>query len=84
MCEVEQVLHMIKCKIMEKEFFNDWLFHYNPYSKIWSAFERQDLVPYFNGLNCKTLIQSSKHSTLVDIINKGEGKLAKIKKLINE
>jgi hypothetical protein len=69
---------------MEKEFMNDWLFHYNPYTKIWSAFHRQDMVKYFNGEKTSTIIQSNKQSTLVEIITKSEGDLKKIKKFINE
>lgn len=67
---------------MKKEFLNDWLFHYNPYTEIWSAFVREDMIDYFNGKKPSSLLQSSKHSTLVDIIIKGEGEIKKIKKVI--
>jgi hypothetical protein len=26
-----------------------WLFHYNPYTQVWSAFRREDKEKYFNG-----------------------------------
>ncbi len=68
---------------MKKEFMNDWLFHYNPYTEVWSAFYRQDMVSYFNGEKPQSLLQSNKHATLLELISKGEGDPKKIKKLIN-
>ena len=32
---------------MEK--FQDWVFHYNPYTEVWTAFERKNYMKYFNG-----------------------------------
>lgn len=34
---------------MSNEFFQDWLFHYNPYTKEWNAFKREHMNDYFNG-----------------------------------
>jgi hypothetical protein len=31
------------------EHFQDYLFHYNPYTELWSAFKREDSSDYFNG-----------------------------------
>ena len=69
---------------MEKEFMNDWLFHYNPYAKVWSAFHREDMVAYFNGAKPESLLQSSKQTTLLELLNKTAGDFRKVKKLINE
>lgn len=33
---------------MYKELYN-WLFHYNPYTKLWNAFPRDEEAKYFNG-----------------------------------
>lgn len=29
----------------------DYLFHYNPYTELWTAFKREDKENYFNGDN---------------------------------
>lgn len=31
------------------EAFYEWLFHYNPYTQVWSAFRREHKEKYFNG-----------------------------------
>lgn len=31
------------------EHFHDYLFHYNPYTKLWAAFKREHSNEYFNG-----------------------------------
>lgn len=31
------------------EQMQDWLFHYNPYTEIWTAFKRENSNKYFNG-----------------------------------
>jgi hypothetical protein len=31
------------------EVLYNWLFHYNPYTQVWSAFRREDKEKYFNG-----------------------------------
>jgi hypothetical protein len=60
----------------------DWLFHYNPFTKTWNAFKRDDLKKYFNGESENTL-SSKNYNTLVEIIHKSGGDDKKIKKLIN-
>lgn len=59
----------------------DWLFHYNHYTKIWTAFKREDINKYFNG-ELEDALSSKKHNTLVDIIIKTGGDENKIKKLL--
>jgi len=31
------------------EHFHDYVFHYNPYTELWSAFKRDQYAKYFNG-----------------------------------
>ena len=31
------------------EHFHDYVFHYNPYTEMWSAFKRNEYTKYFNG-----------------------------------
>lgn len=64
------------------EELHNWLFHYNPYTKNWAVFRREDSSDYFNG-KLKNVLVSKKQSTLVDIIVKTGGEESKIKKLLN-
>lgn len=41
------------------EQYQQYLFHFNPYTKEWNAFLREDLQKYFNGDKPKSLITSS-------------------------
>lgn len=34
---------------MGKDNLFSYLFHYNPYTKLWNAFKREDLTKYFDG-----------------------------------
>lgn len=34
--------------MVNNEFLNNYLFHYNPYEKKWYAFERENTTVYFN------------------------------------
>jgi hypothetical protein len=50
----------------------DYLFHYNPYQKIWYGFKKEDSHKYFNG-NGKIAMKSPDLDELVtDIIVKDE------------
>lgn len=60
----------------------DWLFHYNPYNKVWNAFRRDESSQYFNG-ELENVLSSKNYNTLIDIIHKTDGDAKKIKKLIN-
>ena len=62
---------------------HNWLFHYNPYKKLWNAFKREQATPYFNG-DLENVLSSKKHSTLVEIIGKTGGDEKKIKKLLKD
>lgn len=33
------------------ECLHNWMFHFNPYTKLWNAFPREDYAKYFNDNN---------------------------------
>ena len=54
-----------------KESMYDWLFHYNPYMEVWTAFKRENKEKYFNGeLEPHEFHRSSKITTLIEFLNK--------------
>jgi len=62
------------------EALHDWLFHYNPYTKAWAAFKREDSSDYFNG-NHENVIKSKSQTTLQKLIIEYKGNIKKIQKL---
>lgn len=58
----------------------DWLFHYNPHTKAWAAFKREDSSDYFNG-DYKNVIKSKSQTTLQKLIIEYKGDIRKIQKI---
>lgn len=59
----------------EKEYMFDYLFHYNPYTQVWSAFKREHKEKYFNGdLTDKDLLKSKDINTLFGFLIKNKEK----------
>jgi hypothetical protein len=57
---------------MEKLY--DYLFHYNPFQKLWYAFKREDYNKYFNG-DKKELMKHADIEELVTMILTKEYKI---------
>lgn len=51
---------------------HDWMFHFNPYTKLWSAFPREEYTNYFNNSNDPEaiILKSSDIMTLLDILRR--------------
>ena len=64
------------------EELHDWLFHYNPYTKLWAAFKRDQMTGYFNGeLTSKDCLKSKNQKTLEELITFHKGDIAKINEI---
>ena len=48
------------------------VFHYNPYSEIWSAIPRDLYNDYWSNANLPGVIRSKEIKTLISLVNKGE------------
>jgi len=57
-----------------QECLYDWMFHFNPYTGLWSGFLRQDHARYFNDSEDPELlvIKSSDITALLKILHKIE------------
>jgi hypothetical protein len=76
---------MINSKLSEDsndEILYNWVFHFNPYTKMWAAIPRELYNDYWNDSNLEGIIRSSKYETLITILYKTKGDLIKIKELI--
>lgn len=57
----------------------DYIFHYNPYEKVWHAIPRELQHLYWNGKSSEEIIKSSKIETLVELVTKGKNFVQKIR-----
>ena len=55
------------------EHLHNWVFNFNPYSKLWAAIPREMYNNYWNNANAEGIIKSSSFPTLLEIVNKTEG-----------
>ena len=60
------------------ESLTDYLFHYNSNTKFWAAIPRDKYNFYWNDYNTPGVIRSKNISTLIEIINKGDGFIKKL------
>ncbi len=61
------------------EYQQQWLYHFSPYEGIWKACKREHYLELFSNNNSKNVLKSSKIDTLVEIVNKTNGDLTKLK-----
>jgi hypothetical protein len=61
-----------------------FIFHFNPYTNLWSAVHRDDYLHYWSDGNHPRVIRSKSIDTLQEIILKTGGEVSKIEKLISE
>lgn len=60
-----------------------FVFHYNAYSKLWSAIPRDSYNDYWNDTNHPDIIRSTEINTLMDLLYKTDGNKNKLEQLIN-
>lgn len=65
---------MTNKKDIDQSLFN-WVFHYNPWTKLWNAFPREKYLDYFNDPNDPKMIviRSKDIKTLSEVIRKIDG-----------
>jgi hypothetical protein len=59
---------------MDKNYLFDWVFHYNNETEQWAAIPRELYNQYWNNYSIEGIIRSSSHATLLEIIQKTNGK----------
>jgi hypothetical protein len=62
----------------------DFVFHFNPYTQLWSAIHRDDYLHYWSDSSNTRVIRSKSIQTLQEIIIKTGGELSEIERLIGE
>ena len=64
---------------MNNEKLYDYLFHYNHHTKSWAAIPRDKHDSYWSDYHTPGIIRSSDIKTLIELINKGDDFVKKIK-----
>jgi len=69
---------------MKNENLYGWVFVYNPYTELWNAARREDYSLLFSAISKKSdkVLRSREVNTLIELINKTEGKATKIASLL--
>ena len=57
----------------------NYVFHYNHINETWTAIPRDSYAEYWNDRKNKKFLRSSSIKTLIELIQKGEGFIKKIK-----
>jgi hypothetical protein len=69
-------------KNMKNSELYQWLFHYNPHTETWNAFNREDHFAYWNGLEPKYAILRAKDISIIqEIIKKTDGEKDRLNEL---
>jgi len=55
-------------KKINLDFLQDYLWHKNPYTNMWAAFKREDVVEYFNNFNTNKAIKNANKDYIVDYL----------------
>ncbi len=56
-----------------------WVYSYNPFSQEWRACKREHYLELFSNNDSKNVLKSIKIDTLIEIVNKTNGDLSKLK-----
>lgn len=61
---------------------HDWVFHKNTYTKKWHAVKRENYAMLFSNISDPRVLKRSSIHTLEELINKTNGDVNKINKLL--
>ena len=62
----------------------DWVFRFNTMDSCWYATKRDNFNDFYSNIKSDKLLKSKNINTLVEIINKTDGDIKKINKLLNK
>jgi hypothetical protein len=72
-----------KNKNMENEILQDWVFHYNPYIKLWAGIHRDLYQHYWTNINHSDIIFHTNLESIKKLVVKYKGDIKKIKAKLN-
>ena len=66
------------------QYLHDWIFHYNCYTKLWSAIPKERYNDYWSDYELPGLIRSSTLSTIQHLLFLSKGDMNKLEQYIQE
>lgn len=54
--------------VVKDEFLQQWMFHFNPYTREWNGFHRDNYVKYLNGVGGDSIYTASSMGELLRYI----------------
>lgn len=65
----------------ESDYMTDWVFHYNPYNKLWNAIPRNVYNEYWSNHQHHAVLKSKHLNTLLDMLHRTKGDVGMIEDL---
>ena len=62
-------------------YMHDWVFHFNPYNKMWNAIPRDLYTKYWDNCELDGVLRSKDFNTLFYLLHKGKGDVNEIHKI---
>jgi hypothetical protein len=66
------------------DYMHDWVFHFNPYTKLWSAIPRDLYNKYWDNHELEGVLRSRDVNTLFDLLHRAKGNVDLINQLTNK
>jgi hypothetical protein len=67
-----------------EQYMHDWVFHFNPYNKLWSAIPRDLYTKYWDDCQLDGVLRSKDINTLLYLLHRGKGDVTKIYKITSD
>ena len=64
-----------------EDYMHDWVFHFNPYNKLWSAIPRDLYTKYWDNSQLDGVLRSKSLETLLHLLHKAKGNVNEIHKI---
>lgn len=66
------------------DYMHDWVFHFNPYSKLWNAIPRDLYSKYWDNFELEGVLRSRDVNTLFDLLHRAKGSVDLIHQITNK
>lgn len=63
------------------QYMHDWVFHFNPYTKLWCAIPRDLYNKYWDDSQLEGVLRSKDIATLLYLLHRGKGDINEIHKI---
>lgn len=69
---------------IENAYMQDWVFHYNIFTKLWNAIPRELYMAYWNDAKIPDVLRSKHLNVLLDLLHRCKGDVEMIKEIASD